>query len=249
MQYGYDLDKIDTDKQEDPYLEDLESRLRACLQQHRDNVLRMTCDEATSRQRFIAQLVERVAEAGALESYYVSSESMTASFIKIASVDVDVKSVHGVLRSFFGDDRFEPFWRTTLGDCSPDEAFSDSSKLDRNFVAKTHVTMAHFRQMKQEELKEAFEPLCGSRVEITVSSLLWSDRAAALAVTVAVKTENGADMPPPKNSFAHITVWHDERASAVESNDLPKLVKSGEAHQIDFVDPIRLTGVVSLWRT
>jgi hypothetical protein len=133
----------------------------------------------------------------------------------------------------------------------------DSSSWTNILVRKPHVTMAHFLQMDQAGLRAAFEPLVGTVVPMIATALLWSDRTAALAVTILQSQQSSSisgdddvvvtTIPPPKNAFAHVTVWCSPSASAVESNDLPLLVASGKAHRVEFVEPVELTGTVSLW--
>ena len=255
-QYACELQNIDASKNSDhKYLNELEERLRSLLKQYRDQIVGMSVEISTSRRRFVSQLAEIVCQSDSLESYALSEGTMKRpSFVKLAAVDIDPESVHKLLQEYTEDARFIPFWENVM-EAKPktsEETMTAATAEDQKFVANTHETMAHFHQMKQADMKAAFEPLCGSRVSVKVSALLWSDRVAALAVTDVGsddRSESSPVVPRPMNIFPHITVWHSRDAQARESNDLPSLVESGEANRIDFDDPVELSGVIALWRS
>jgi len=249
LQLGHELEKMDADKSSSKYMCDLEKRLRISLEHHRERILRMSADISTSRQHFIAQLIEAICQADTMNSYNAEPAMRPSTFVKFASVDVQVESVHNILRSFADDERFVGFWAVVLKSSSSTGSLLEGAiAANPSFVTKTHVTMAHFLQMKQEILKATFEPLCGSRVKVKVLALLWSKRVAALAVVVASEGENGVRVPSPLNQFPHITIWYSSDASSKESNELPMQLESGESQRIDFEEPIDLPGVISLWK-
>lgn len=239
------------------YLDDLENRLRISIEKHQACISKMTIDIATSRQKLVSQLIEVMCQSKNLRSYpSLSSQSeatMRSSFVKLAAVDVETESVHKILQSHIDDERFIPFWDIVLkgreSSSSPDTV-QDAISSGPNFVGKMHVTMAHFLQMEQAVMKATFGPLCGSKVNIRVSALLWNERVAALEVTVlgcSKEEYSSSPVPSPQNRFPHITIWHSSDAQAKESNDLPAQVDSGKAYRICFEDPVELTGIISLW--
>lgn len=220
--------------------------MRESLQLHRDDILGLAVEETVSRQSFASSLLQKVAEVDSIASYE------SPSFIKIASIDVDVNVIHQLLRDLQTDKRFSAFFESSLGDYGATEVLSgDGVSLVAaekcSFVLTTHVTLAHFRHMSQADLRSTFQPICGSIVKLSATGLLWNDRVAALAVTVAGKTDIGDDLPPSRNSFPHITVWFQEDASAVDANLLPDLCDKGKARRVDFESPIPLEGKVLLW--
>ena len=109
--------------------------------------------------------------------------------------------------------------------------------------------MAHRSQLSQQALRDQFEPHLGRQVSVQATALLWSHRAAALAVTVDDTATGNGNLPLPKcrNAFPHITIWFADGAEARESNDLPVLLTTGQATKVDLVEPAPLEGSVSFW--
>lgn len=201
-----------------------------------------------TRQSFLSSLVEKVAEAESIKSYEAPS------FVKIASIDVEVGAVHEILLRLREEDRLSSFFDSALKGSDIHDVLSSNGTDHTNaeglgFVSATHVTLAHCRQMSQSELRSKFTPHLGCEIELLVSGLLWNERVMALAVTVAETTKNGEALPAAQNSFVHITVWHEKGASPIEANDLPRLLEAMEAQRIEFESPIPLVGIVSLWNT
>ena len=244
LQYGYDLERVDTSNDQDAYLDELETKLRGCVERHYDLLQKMPVDVSVSRKVFISRLVEKVAEVDSMGSY----TEVASDFIKIASIDVSVNDVHGILREHLLDERISSFVAMIAGGHTVDAALA-GEVIDKRLIRNTHVTMAHFQEMAQADMKVNFGPICGSRVEVMATGLLWSSRVAAFGVTLSDTTDDGKQVPPCSNVFCHITIWCGEGASAVEANHLPELVGLGKASRIDFEKPISLKGTVSLWKT
>jgi Fungal tRNA ligase phosphodiesterase domain len=224
-------------------LDDLEIRLRDVLDRYEDVILSSTVDVATSRQTFITSLKEKICEADSIVSYDVPP------FVKIAAIDVAVVSVLHVLREVYKNERISTFFDRILCGNDIDEILSDLTYRkaeDLGFVTKSHVTLAHCRSMSQSCLRSTFTPHLESTMELSAHSLLWNDRVMALAVKVSEITSEGKILPSSINEFVHLTVWIDKDASAVEANNLPRLVDMGEAYRLDFPS-YSLQGVVSLW--
>jgi hypothetical protein len=247
VQYGFDYENNDAGKANDPYIDDLEKRLRDCIQRSRESILGLAAEESESHRAFLSALIDRVAEADSMTSY----EGEPHPLIKIASIDVDPKDVREVLGALRPDERVAPFFDTIAVADEMNDGLSEDGEEEfpgaSRLVAKTHVTMAHARHMSQSEFRNVFGPLCGEKIEVVATGLIWSRKIAALAVTVANETSQGDTVPPSLNPFPHITIWVQKGASAVEANDLPDLVNSGDAQRVDFITPFPLQGAVSLW--
>lgn len=223
--------------------------------------------EAESRKSLTSQLIDCVGKVDALEEEY-DGFAAAKEFSKIASIDIEFASIATVIEELVSKEQAPAFLTTILGEIATKlRAAHGTSSSGTNQNADTssasatpplitsigkvidqpHVTMAHFHQLSQSDMKATFQPLSGSRAQVKVLRILWSDRVAALGVETPPTTENGDRLPQPLNAFPHITVWRSDGVRAVESNDLPKLVEAGEAHQLILTDPIMLTGTVSLW--
>jgi len=208
----------------------------------------LATDPAVSKQALVSQVAEQVAALSASPPA-LDSATVAADFVKIASVDASQTLVHSTLR-----DIAEKYPR--VSDLLKRLAEGDSQTLPgdgvipgENFVEDTHVTMVHLSQMPQSAIRDQFEPLVGCAVNVTVTGILWNEQAAAFLVDVASDTKDKPDVqvPAPKNTFPHITLWHQPDVSAAYSNELPQLVETGKAERLDFVEPVVIQGVVSLW--
>jgi hypothetical protein len=228
-------------------LDVLESRLRKVLGKHREFLSDLTVDVKTTRQQFVTQLLGLVETSNANPMYDGGKEP---TFVKIAAIDVDRKDVHSILLNLNYKVELKPFFDMVLEGHPVEDVFGGDSKavMGTRVVSRTHATLAHFKEVSQSEIQDTFGPLSGSQVRLCATSLLWDKHAAALTVTVQNETECGRQVPPSRNSFVHITVWFQEGASAVKSNDLPALVESGQAHSFDFATPITIRGTISLWK-
>jgi Fungal tRNA ligase phosphodiesterase domain len=225
-------------------LDDLETRLRAGLEQYRNVIVRMTTDISDTRESFGKSLVEKVKEVELITSYDAPS------FVKIASIDVDVASVWEILKNLNNNGHLNNFfdrilqgkdWESIVSGLA-DEDYTEELGL----VIKTHVTLAHYSEMSQSDMRSLYTPHLESSVELTTNLLLWNDRVMALAVTVSDLTNDGNVLPSSKNEFVHITVWYDKDVSAFEANKLPKLLAENKAFSVKFPDST-LTGTVSFW--
>ena len=180
--------------------------------------------------------------------------------IKIASIDVDNTRVWELLEQSCRGNAFDRYW-TTLGGRAQfmnhqpaltTTAITDDSStitFTGTLVQDTHVTMAHRSQLSQQALRDEFGPQLGRTVSLKVTALLWSHRAAALAITVDGTTLDDGRFPLPacRNAFPHISVWFADGAEARESNDLPLLLKVNQAVRVDLEKHVPLEGSVSFW--
>lgn len=233
LQYEYDVILDEKVKREDEQVDEIETRLRSLLEKHRSFLFGLSVDPVVSKQSLVAQLVQQVSALPTSADDVLDIEVVGPDFVKIVSIDVSRSSVHSALQHF--------------ADKSPGVSDMLKKCSGPNAVLDTHVTMVHFLQMPQYEMREQFEHLVGCAVNVTVTGILWNERIAALAVHVASDTNDDKEVPAPKNVFPHITLWHDPELSAAYSNDLPQLVADGKAERIDFDEPQVLQGFVSLW--
>jgi len=239
---------MDAARSEDPYLDDLEERLRECIKRYRDSILGQTVEEAISCSNFASSLKLKVDEVELISTYE------TPSFIKIASIDVSVGKVHEILLTVSeSDSAVSSFLGTTvLGGHGIEQVLSSNGSNrslaeELRLVMQTHITLAHFRRTPQSEFLSTFKPLSGSSVQLHATALLWSMDVMALEVSLARETEDGKELPPSRNSFPHITVWFQKGSSAVEANELPRLYATNSAQRVEFDTPMPLQGTISLW--
>jgi hypothetical protein len=236
----------DSSKVQDPFVDVLENRLRSLLAQYRENLLKRTVQRSSSCQVFVSQLNERIADINSMDTYTAIVPG--PPFINIASLDIDPTSVITLLQSLEKDERLSTFWAMTLGDSTPEKEDSVASKYENEkFSRNPHITMAHWKEKSQEQIRLAFEPICDSRVSVTATAFLWNTQVAAIAVTLADETEDGKAVLRPDNVFSHVTIWCQDGASPFQSNSLPGLVETGEAHRIELHDPVIFDGTISLW--
>jgi hypothetical protein len=250
--YGYDINKSDPIKVMDAYMTGLEKRLRESLQRHAAFLQSLTVDVAVSRNVFVSKITERVAELDSIESWTDAEAGSKSSFIQITSIDVKVDDVHSLVVSLLDEE--------TAGDLSllkeamvgsnerSGEALAGSACADRRFVLETHITMAHFNETSQKDMRNLYGNLVGQGVELRVSAILWDERVAALEVLLPETTMGDASiLPPSKNSFVHVTVWVQEGATAYQSNQLPSRLLTGQARRVELASPVLLLGEVSFW--
>jgi hypothetical protein len=238
---------MDFTRAEDSYLDDLEIRLRRCIEEFKAPILDLAVQESCSRESFVISVRQKIEETESIESYD------SPSFIKLASIDVDVNEVHRLLLSISAQGKANEFFEQALRDYEISEVLSangDTLDLAEKcmFVLTTHVTLAHCRNLSQALLRSSYQSFCYQKVNLAASCFMWSERVAAIGVLVPNSTATGLDLPQSLNTFTHITVWFQEGSTAVEANDLPKQWKSGNAKCVEFETEIPLQGTVSLWK-
>lgn len=193
-----------------------------------------------------------------------------AKKVKLVSLDVDKSEIHkflqvhqnGPLSEFFAYVE-ATFKDAEMNSGEVDDEVSrqmgDSIYRLPDFVPNTHVTMGFAgRHATARALITRFRDLQGCQVEVTITAFLWSSTHAALEVETASTTapagtgcDNGQPVtrtvPPSDNQFQHITVWCAPGHQAFQSNQLPKLVASGDAHRVDFDRLGKVVGRISFW--
>ncbi len=222
----------------------MEDRLRATLSNYREQILGTTADASITKEAFVNQVAAAVGE---VDSLPLSSKPVdSSSLVKIVSIDLqksDVLAVVGAnankLTSFI-----EQINRNEKTTADPQNSVADQDKL---FVSNPHVTMCHHGEVTQPFIHETYDAVRDKEVEIAVTGLLWSESIAAFAVLVPNTTSDGHALPPSRNQFPHVTLWHLPEVAPVSSNDLPALVDSGQAQCVHFDPPVVLCGKVSFW--
>jgi hypothetical protein len=240
-------------------LDDLELRLRNTLETYRNVIVALTSDISHTRQIFIKSVVDKIKEVDLIPSYDAPS------FIKIASIDVELKLVWEILydlakqneslNCFFDQILQGKGVESFISNLSHDEYTEELGKcrtsdgaeeLVVGIVERTHVTLVHCSDMSQSEMRSLYTPHLESSVELTTNELLWNNRVMALAVMVSELTNDGNVLPSSKNAFVHITIWCDKDVNAFEANTLPKLHAENKAHSVKFPDRT-LSGTVTFW--
>jgi hypothetical protein len=150
-------------------------------------------------------------------------------------------------------DRFVQFVSLELLETNLETLLMDEELPDRlrakiistNRSTPLHLTLAHCHQISQKCMRERFGGIEGEIVELDVVGVLWSENVAALDVRVANQSSMGVVIPPPVNSFVHVTIWHDNGVQPVKANDLPRHVAEGLADEIQFIKAKRVLARVS----
>jgi Fungal tRNA ligase phosphodiesterase domain len=245
VKFGEDVLKQPRPEGGTEYSRDLESRLQAAIEKHRDLVLSFSADLEYSRKQMISHLIKEINHLDTCKGHQMSS----IPFVKLASIDVEWSDVRTLLCGLSGDRRFSSFFEASMGKSNniSEQLTNIETGESRRFILKTHVTMAYFKDMSQSELRTAFEPLVGLKVTIVITAFIWSKRNAAFAIRLPATTDSGILLPSCKNKFPHITIWHHEGTSAAESNNLPNLLATNEAQIIEFESTKEIQGVIQLW--
>lgn len=244
--------------------------MRHTLEKYQDVVLGLTADLLETRRRFVQSVVDKVKEVDTMSTSYDAPPLL----IELVAIDVDRKSVYDILQDLQGrqDEALTNFleqilqgnsWEGIIQNDNNDE--HDSSVTEFGFVSKTHVTLAHYRDMSQSNMQSLYTPYIESSVEFTTNAIYYNERIMALAIknsnndTAAATemiTSDGMIVPRPSSSsssslgmdrdFPHITIWCHPGVSAVEANALPSLLNDHKAHRVEFPDQC-LQGRVSFW--
>lgn len=218
----------------------MESRLRSTIAAHRETLSRITIGVEEAEKGFLEQLVNRVMTLNG------GFQEDKRPEIKLTSIDVDRKSIH----RFLMDHRVDvtgDFLNTVLAHEIQDVAIRDGCYVGQRFVPRPHITIAHYKETTQSEMKETYGSLQGCEVNVVLTGFLWNESVAAFAAEIDEATLDEKTMPRPKNAFVHITVWFAEGAKAAMANELPSQVASNKARLIEIADPICLTGTVAFW--
>jgi hypothetical protein len=232
-------------------MKNMESKLRMELKNHEHFLHQISVDVEVSRLAFQSQLCDistSLEFADNAECKEFSKVSSTSRRIKIFSLDVQLKAVHDILASASKQSaECDQFLTSRIQDkCNHEE----NKSLSR-FITSTHCTFAHCCNLAQTEMYKRFSHLIGVPLKIHATAILFSDSVAALEVSIPSETASSCDpiqpIPKPINTFHHITIWCAKGVAPFESNQLPKMVESGEATKVVFESPKDVEGVFGFW--
>lgn len=186
---------------------------------------------------FSSRITERMAET----HEKALNVSTSASFIKLAAIDVDAECLHKILIGEQQNELLKGLFETVK--------FDSTETSPGHFIDKTHVTMLHWSNTSQKALRENFQHLCGKSVLVWIETIVWNDNIVAFGCRVDSRTRDGDAVPVPSSKFVHITFWLRSGSSAAESNELPMLVQNGKATLISWEQDHEIEGTISLWES
>lgn len=223
---------------------DMEKRLRISIQNHSNFLRALSADQNDSELSFLEQLQSNIASLdSSSEEAYVEDPQ---KFIDLVSIDVDVKNVHQLLSNkALKYPRLAEYFNEIGGLKLPLQV---EENLAGRFVYKTHMTMVHYSQSSQRDMKSHFSRLEGKKVKLTITGILFSNKVAALSVIVPRETEiePRMNLPPCQNKFSHITVWAGQNILEATANDLPDAVENQMAQRIVFDKHIHVEGCIQM---
>lgn len=141
------------------YIDRLETRLRDCINTHKQLLLGHSADEGHSCKLFVAQVAERLLEAEGLEP-------SSKSFINIVAIDFSRKSIHELLKKCADLDS-----KSLNGRLEKDH-YADGKYSEGGFTMNMHVTMAHYSQLPQKSMRANYEPIVGEQLNVDVTALV-----------------------------------------------------------------------------
>jgi hypothetical protein len=231
---------------------DVESRLRKALMLHKQLLDGLTAKEEDSKSSFVAQLSKHVSSLENLELDVPRMVAMNLSndptFIKIVSIDVDTTSLMKLLQEMSSkdEDLFSHLKAIGIGVV---KSSSDDKIAGGTLVKEPHVTMAHYSQLSQIEMRSRFGNVVDKEVRLKVSACLCGDTNVALSVSLPKSIEGEIPVPLPtsENKYPHITVWFAEGSEAADSNKLPGMVAAGTAKAFQPTEEMAIAGRLSYW--
>ena len=227
-----------------PVVQDMERRLRDVMRKHTALLFSLASGETETQLAFVNQLVAQIESS--TDHAIVDADATAKAPITLVSIDVCSEDLHKALRTIaVNDPSFSDILRSIGIDPLQSENYLNAMSF--GLEKRTHVTMAHPSRASQQEMRSKFDSLIGKSVNIIVTGMLLSKRAAALAVQVASKTSDGIGVPRSTNDFVHVTLWRTAGCKAVESNSLPDLVADQHADNIVFKIPFEIQGTFSYW--
>lgn len=113
----------------------------------------------------------------------------------------------------------------------------------KSSLKNAHLTLAHKRSHGVTALA-SFAPHLNQNVPVAVSSLLFSDKLAALEADPGVVDGEKIDS---KNEWPHVTLWTAQGVAAKEANALPQLLAQGKATRVEINPPSTVTGVLQFF--
>lgn len=220
---------------------DMEARLRSQIAKFKN--LLDTCSESLdeSKEIFRNNLTKAVAMLGE-----ELGEEERQRPIKIASLDFDFRAIYSAVDEV---KRVSPELEKYFASREKYKTNNQNDKELSRFITSLHVTFAHASNASQAEMYAQYAHLIGVSAEVSLTAILFSDKAACIEVKVPnlALNDKQSPIPQPLNNNPHITLWCAEGTSAYEANMLPKQVQSQEAQRVAFKDPVKMKGVFNFW--
>lgn len=242
-QYGFELAHKNSKalQEKSVALQCIEGRLRNMIKKHGAMLLGMTASEAETRSAFVDQVIAHIKSLH--DEQTQTPASVKVPLIKLVAIDVCVERLHDELKAVACVEK--DFLRAldSIGIDLDNAQFGPQGGFER----LPHVTLAHPSKLSQHEIRLRFGSLLGKTVSLSVTGFLRSKRIAALAIKVDATSGDGMTVPESCNDFVHITLWR-KGVQAVESNNLPSLVATGDAVEVVFNDPFVIEGTLSYWK-
>ena len=229
---------------------DIEGRLRKALALHRQFLEGLAANEEESKSSFVSQLLKHVEYLENLDlappKIASTNGSKDPEFIKIVSIDVDSACFTKVLQDLSSRNEDLALQLKTVGAIGPND---DSSVPGGTLVKEPHVTMAHYSQLSQIEMRSRFGTVVNKKVKLKVSACLFGESNIALSVVLPSTVDGEAPVPLPasQNKYPHITVWFGEGSVAADSNKLPDMVAAGTAKALQPSNEIEMDGTLTFW--
>lgn len=230
---------------------EMDKRLRKLLESHAGLISDIVADEADSRQSFNAQLTCFVLSLDTSltcsDFPILAQDQPMKNGIKIVSVDIELHEVYSVLNAIAKQSSMVANLLDQVGPIS--DGVTDGNSVEAlEWVQNTHVTMMHCNSSSQLEMNDSFKNLIDSSVEIKVNSFIFSNKIAALSVSILPFTlEERIPIPESSNTFPHITTLLGKGIRAHESNNLPGQVEQGLAQKVNLEKPLVLKGKIAFW--
>lgn len=113
----------------------------------------------------------------------------------------------------------------------------------KSSLKNARLTLAH-RGSHGVTALASFALHLNQSVPVAVSSLLFSDKLAALGADPGVVDGEKIDS---KNEWPHVTLWTAQGVAAKEANELPQLLAQGKATRVEINPPTTITGVLQFF--
>ncbi|XP_042038661.1 tRNA ligase 1-like isoform X2 [Salvia splendens] len=202
-----------------------EKQLRDTLSANADHLNSIQVPFGVAVEKVIEQL-QAIAKA---DYSPPSTEKRNLGAIVFAAVTLPISEIIDLIHNLgMKDPRVEGFFK--------DKDLKSSLK-------NAHLTLAHKRSHGVTALA-SFAPHLNQNVPVAVSSLLFSDKLAALEADPGVVDGEKIDS---KNEWPHVTLWTAQGVEAKEANALPQLLAQGKATRVEINPPTTVTGVLQFF--
>ena len=218
----------------------MEEILRTSIWNNQEFISNLTTSVEASREFFTTELLGKIDSLPNTFDPSLTTKKPRTRSIKIVSLDMELSEVNAVVEKMKDT---SPSVRQYFTQREEHKQNDENDKRTNRFITSVHVTFAHSSEMPQTTMLSSFQHLIGVRLQINATSLLYSEKIAAIEVEIPVDNAT----PRPMNVFPHITIWCSENSGAYESKNLPEMVKTNQAERVILQEPVRLEGVFRFW--